>query len=225
VIKDAGGDTEPFTFGGSFGSIQVAQGTPWDSGSLNPGGYAVTEQLSPDQVAAGWQLSAATCSDGSDPGAISLAANETVTCTFVNVRVAGPAGSLTIIKQTTPAGGEGFGFDAGSLGTFTLDDGGSLVFNELAAGAYTVSESAADGWTFTGVECIAGDWAADGASVTVNLGEGEAAVCTFTNGPEELPFTGAERLMLPLLIAGLWALATGLSMLLWSWRKGAAAQA
>jgi len=63
------------------------------------------------------------------------------------------------------------------------------------------------------VECTALDWEQSGASVSVNLAEGEAAVCTFTNG--QLPYTGSRPLMLPLLIAGLWALLMGLGMVEW----------
>jgi hypothetical protein len=96
----------------------------------------------------------------------------------------------------------------------TLDDGGSQTFAELEAGAYTVSESAADSWAFAQVECAAADWSQSGASVTVNLAEGEAAVCTFTNG--QLPYTGSEPFMRPLLIAGLWFVLMGLAMLVMS---------
>jgi hypothetical protein len=41
---------------------------------------------------------------------------------------------------------------------------------------------AAQGWEFASVACDALDYTTDGSSVTVNLAEGEAAVCTFTNG-------------------------------------------
>lgn len=47
-------------------------------GQLAPGTYSVA--MTPVD---GWTTSA-TCSDGSAPGAINLAAGETVTCTFNN---------------------------------------------------------------------------------------------------------------------------------------------
>jgi len=81
-----------------------------------------------------------------------------------------------------------------------------------------VAELAADGWAFAGVECTAADWDSSGASVTVNLAEGEAAVCTFTNG--QLPYTGPQPFVLPLLIAGLWSVLAGLGLVLWSSMKG-----
>jgi len=98
-----------------------------------------------------------------------------------------------------------------------LDDDGSVVFNDLEAGAYTVIEFAAEGWAFAQVECTALDWSQSGASVTVNLEEGEAATCTFTNG--QLPYTGSQPFMLPLLIAGLWSVLMGLGLVVSSAMK------
>ncbi len=50
-------------------------------GNLLPGSYAVAES-----VPAGWDLANATCSDGDDPGSITLVAGQSVTCTFTNVK-------------------------------------------------------------------------------------------------------------------------------------------
>jgi hypothetical protein len=197
-----------------------------------PGGVARTAvmageyELSESGDSAGYTAGSWSCSDGVlAENVVSLAMDDDAVCTINNDdnQVLGPAGSLTIIKETVAAGGTGFGFDAGSLGTFTLDDGGSMVFSELEAGAYTVTEVAADGWTFTEAECTAGDWSQSGASVTVNLAEGEAAVCTFTNTAEdtegpggELPYTGSDPFMMPLLIGGLWSMLLGLGLMVWS---------
>jgi len=87
------------------------------------------------------------------------------------------------------------------------------VFTDLAAGAYTITEAAHAEYAFAEVSCEALDWVADGSSVTVNLTEGEAAVCTFING--ELPYTGSQPFTMPFLIAGLWAVLMGLGMLVW----------
>ena len=54
-----------------------------DSGFLNPGTYAVAEV----NIPAGWDLTSATCSDGSPVTAIVLGAGETVTCTFANTQL------------------------------------------------------------------------------------------------------------------------------------------
>jgi hypothetical protein len=54
-------------------------------------------------------------------------------------RVQEPLGTIVIEKATNPAGGDGFGFD-GDLGPFTLDDGGSQEFADIAQGTYAVVE-------------------------------------------------------------------------------------
>ncbi|HUU61800.1 MAG TPA: ice-binding family protein [Acidimicrobiia bacterium] len=188
---------------------------------LAAGAYTVTET-----PAEGWEFEDVVCT--TVPGAavdyqvvgagaaVNLAEGQAVTCTFTNTftEQPGPTGSLTVIKRTVPAGGAGFSFDAGVLGTFSLDDAGSEVFTGLAAGAYTVTEIPAEGWEFAQVECTAADYLVEGASVAVNLAEGEAVVCTFTNGA--LPYTGAQPLTLPLALAGLAALLMGLALTVWS---------
>ncbi|MFQ5433335.1 MAG: hypothetical protein ACE5FD_00505, partial [Anaerolineae bacterium] len=77
---DPDGATESFAFSTDYGpNFSLADDETNDSGPLTPGTYAVSEN-----VPAGWVQTSATCSDGSDPGAISLGAGETVTCTFEN---------------------------------------------------------------------------------------------------------------------------------------------
>ena len=67
------------SYGPDFGLTDAA--APNDSGFLDPGTYSVSET-----VPAGWDLTSATCSDGSNPASINLAAGETVTCTFTNTQ-------------------------------------------------------------------------------------------------------------------------------------------
>src|SRR5207237_8800859 len=43
----------------------------------------------------GWNQTGATCDNGNNPGAITLAAGVTVTCTFVNTIIIHPATTLT----------------------------------------------------------------------------------------------------------------------------------
>ncbi len=211
VVKETlpDGSEAEFEFTSSWQlGLFLSDGELHDSGPLEPGVYSVSEIVS-----AGWLLESAVCDDGSFPAAIGLSDGETVTCTFTNSeeQVLGPEGSLTILKLTNPAGGEGFGFttSANLSGPFTLDDGGSVLFSELEPGMCTVTEDAPAGdWQFQGVQCEALDWSAEGRSVTVNLAEGEAAVCTFYN-IAELPFTGSPSWLMPLLIIGLGALLIG----------------
>jgi hypothetical protein len=205
-----------FVFDGTLGGFILDHGGSQLFDGLAAGEYAVSESLP-----AGWEFEAVTCYTA--PGAavdydvvgagvlVRLAEGQDVICKFANreEETVGPEGSLTVIKRTVPAGGVGFTFDAGPLGMFVLDDGGVETFTDLAAGAYVVSESPAADWEFASVECEALDWVADGSSVTVNLAEGEAAVCTFTNG--ELPYTGSSA-WLPVLLTGLATVLMGLGV-------------
>ena len=88
---------------------------------------------------------------------------------------------VTIAKVTDPATGEtGFTF-GGDLGAFSLDDGGSQLF-QLTPGSYTVTETAKSGWELTGVFCTAdSNPLADG--VSLSLARGDDVTCTFTNDP------------------------------------------
>ena len=193
-VTDPAGDPTSFEFDPSWGSnfLLADAGTPVDSGALLPGVYSVAEVNLP----AGWSMSNVTCSDGSAPSAIDLGPGEVVTCTFENLNP--PEGSITIIKDATPLDASGddtpFGF-GGDLGIFELKDPSdpSKTVADLDPGTYTVIEDAlAGGWKFDSVDCEALSWSADGQSVTVNLAEGEVAVCTFSNFEEEVePPTGS----------------------------------
>ena len=88
---------------------------------------------------------------------------------------------VTIAKVTEPATGEtGFTF-GGDLGAFSLDDGGSQLF-QLTPGSYTVTETAKSGWELTSVSCTAtSNPLANG--VSLSLARGDDVTCTFTNDP------------------------------------------
>lgn len=219
-------DATVFAFDGTLGGFTLGDGESVTFAELAPGDYTVSEILP-----AGWVLDGITCL-GVEPvvaGAsvtVSLLQGQPAACTFANhqERVAGPGASLTISEQTTPAGGDGFAFDAGALGAFTLADGESQVFAELAAGEYVVDQAEPGAeWPLRSMECTAGDYQVQGGSVTLNLSEGEAAVCTFINGTGQLPHTGLGEAMLPLLIAGVWVLLLGLGVVAWPWARKAGA--
>jgi len=96
-----------FAFTTDYGALgfSLKNGESNDSGDIDPGTYAVGET-----VPAGWDLTSATCDDGSDPSAIDLSAGETVTCTFVNTA----EGGVDIVKTVSgapPANGETFDFE------------------------------------------------------------------------------------------------------------------
>ena len=87
-----------------------------NSGEITPsteaGTYSVAETVPDD-----WDLTTATCDDGSPVDAIDVAPNETVTCTFTNTI---QRGTIVVDKVTDPA-------DATQAFDFTLAGGGNTV--------------------------------------------------------------------------------------------------
>ena len=224
----AGESGTVFAFdGGALGAFTLGGDESVTFAGLAPGDYTVSEI-----VPAGWVFDGVTCLGvepvvGEASVTVSLQQGQPAACTFVNhqERVAGPGASLTVVELTTPAGGEGFAFDAGALGAFTLADGESQVFTDVAAGEYVVAQADPGAeWPLRSVECTAGDYQVEGGTVTVSLSEGEVAVCTFVNGTGQLPQTGLGGFMLPLLIAGMWVLLMGVGVVVWPWagKRGAA---
>lgn len=220
-VTDPADAAERFRFANSWDAdFFLTDASPrYDSGPLEPGRYALGEVDLPED----WVLLSATCrAPGGpvmDPGNITLGAGETVECTFTNrgPETLGPTPSLTIVKVALPADDTVFSFDGGTLWDFTLSDPSASVqeFTELTPGEYTITELAAglgEDWEFDKVECMAADWSADGRSVTVDLQEGEAAVCTFYN-VGGLPYTGAPGWIAPTAAGGLAAMLLGLLIL------------
>ena len=95
------------------------------SDPLTPGTYSVEEVSLP----VGWSLTSATCDGGNQPGAISLATGDTVTCTFVNTEDQGsPEADLAIEIFQNGA------FASGTTGSYNL-----LTRNESTAAGSAVS--------------------------------------------------------------------------------------
>jgi sugar lactone lactonase YvrE len=193
VRKDAVPDDPQdfdFTTGGGLtpGSFQLDDDGSTGNGlsnvrtfTVNPGsGYSVSET----SVPSGWDLASATCSDGSPPSNIDVAAGETVTCTFTNVKR-----TRLIVKQDAlPDDPQDFDFTTGgglSPASFQLDDDGNdsnalsstRLFDNLApASNYSVAQSTPPGWSAPDATC------SDGSSVThIAISPGEVVTCTFTN--------------------------------------------
>ena len=171
IVKqtDPDGDTTAFNFNRSYGGdVLLSDGESNDSGDLDPGTYSVSED-----VPAGWDLTSAICSDGSDPSSISLAAGETVTCTFTNQKDA----NIVIVKQTDPDGDTtDFNFNRSYGGDVLLSDGESNDSGDLNPGTYSVSEDVPAGWDLTSATCS--DLSNPAA---ISLQAGETVTCTFTN--------------------------------------------
>ncbi|HRW50760.1 MAG TPA: hypothetical protein P5333_24750 [Caldilinea sp.] len=169
VIKQSVGGEGTFQFGGTVGSfsLKTANGlAKKDFFDLAPGTYAITET-----VPAGWELTEATCSDGSDPASIAVGPGEEVTCRFENTR----RGSLTVVK-TTASGNGSFDFVSQALGNFSLATSGGTaqrLFADLVPGSYDLAETVQAGWSLTSATC------SDGSSPTnIQLDPGENVTCT-----------------------------------------------
>jgi fimbrial isopeptide formation D2 family protein len=178
-VTDPSGDPTSFAFSLSGGPDSVSQSfnltdaaTPHNSGALKPGTYSVEET-----VPAGWDLTGASCSDGSNPAAIDLAPGETVTCTFTNTK----RGTIIVEKQTNPDGDPAtFSFTGDVAGT--LGDGDQASAS-VAPGTYTSTEAVPAGWDLTAIDCSDSDSAGDlaTATATFEVAPGETVTCTFTN--------------------------------------------
>ena len=113
--------------------------------------------------------------------------------------------SITIVKETSTEGATSFSFSASPspLSNFSLTDDGTLantkVFSGITAfGSYTITENAATGWDFDRVSCLTaqqstGSISINGASVVIDLAEGEDVTCTFFNSPTPAPALSLEK--------------------------------
>ena len=200
-VTNPSGDSQSFDFTPSYGAVfsLTDAAAPNDSGFLSAGNYSVSETV-PD----GWELTSATCSDGSPTSAIVLDAGETVTCTFTNTKL-----GTVIINKTAECSDDTFSFSGtgddidASFAITTSGGSGSKTFNNVAPGAKTVTESTLPtGWSFDSLVCTDpdGETTVDGQTANIDLDAGETVECTFTNtnpnecGCQEGDLTGADDL-------------------------------
>ncbi len=143
--------------------------------TLDAADYTISELVPED-----WDLADINC-DGGNPQVsgsgvnIALSPNDDVTCTFTNTQ----PGGITIVKEVIGTLAP-WSFDfTGDLDAFSLSDAlPSNTFPNLDAGSFTISETAAPGYT-TAVACDSGESGSD--TVTVELAQGENVTCTFIN--------------------------------------------
>ena len=199
AVPDAGQDFAFTTTGTGLASFSLdddadgALPNQWTFSDLAAGSYSVTESAT-----AGWTLTSINCSEGGIGNTVTRVANieltgsENVTCTFVNTQdsVTPQGGSITIIKNAVPDAGQDFAFTTTGTGivNFSLDDDADVAlsnqrtFSSLAAGAYTVVETATTGWTLTGISCSAGGTGNTGTrTASITLVGSENVTCTFVN--------------------------------------------
>ena len=173
-VTDPSGDPQSFEFNPSWSATNFSltdQATPKDSGELKFGVYSVVET-----VPAGWDLTSATCSDGSPVSAISLQPGEIVTCTFTNTKRA-----MVIVKKVMVGGTATFAFTGTPNGSIAVNNG--TISQEVVAGQYVSTETALPGWDLTDVDCDDNDSTGSVANsnATFNVAAGETVTCTFTN--------------------------------------------
>jgi hypothetical protein len=157
----------------SFSLTTIAGSAAREFDSLPPGTYDVSEtDPGPD-----WELTSATCDDGSDPSAIDLGCGETVTCTFANTKL----GKIVVVKNALGDNGT-FDFTSQTLtpSAFSLTTVGftaSREFASLQPGTYDVAEAGPPpGWTLISATCD------DGSNpAAIDLDPGEIVTCTFTD--------------------------------------------
>lgn len=153
---------------------------------VRAGTYDASETVPP-----GWNLTSATCDDGSPVSAIDLAAGETVTCTFTNTAQA----TLIVAKETAPDhSSQEFKFTKTSGfeingGTFDLTDGTNTgnTYANVTPGTYVVNEAVPAGWRSPPSIACTGDTGSSnlssgsGTAATFDLQPGETVTCTYTN--------------------------------------------
>jgi hypothetical protein len=177
--------------GGTTGVREVSAGT-----NVSPGAsYPISETAGTGTSLANYN-SSYVCTKNGQPlssgnatsaGSVTVQPNDAVVCTFTNVRKS----SITITKVTQPASDpQVFAFTAtgtGLPGSFSLDtDAASagipntVTYNDLAPGAYTVTEGAVSGWDLASLSCTSNS-SVSGATATITLPAGASVTCTYTN--------------------------------------------
>ena len=182
-VTDPSGDPASFDFTLTGGPSNLNQSfsltdaaTPHDSGNVLAGnGYNAAET-----VPAGWDLTSATCDDGSPVTNIDVSVDETVTCTFTNRKrghikidkVTDPSGDPTSFPFTLTGGPSSLNQSFSLTDAATPHDSGAI----LPGSGYAAAETTPAGWDLTSSTCD------DGSPVTnIDVGAGETVTCTFNN--------------------------------------------
>jgi len=172
IVKNTVGGNGTFAFTSNFGlasPLTTVGGTVSQTvNNLAPGsGYNVGET-----VPVGWTQTNLICTNGT-PAAITVVAGGTTTCIFTNVQ----NGSIKVVKNAV--GGDGtFAFTSNFGLTSLATSGGTATqtFGNLApGGSYSLSETAASGWTQTNASC------SNGTPAAIVVVAATTTTCTITN--------------------------------------------
>ena len=161
ITKDAiPNDAQDFSFTGGLGAFSLdddADPTLPNSmtfSNLVPNTYSVSEG-----AVAGWDLTGATCSDGSPVGAISLQAGESITCVFTNTK-RGKAQVVKTVGGVAPSGAQAFTFQL-RQGASAIDNGTTLetlVANVGNGGTINFTTTLVPGQTYQMCEIVMPGW-------------------------------------------------------------------
>src|SRR5438309_1492344 len=166
-VTSPAGDPTSFSFsttGAGYTGFSLTDAATPNGQTLSPGAYSVSEA-----IPAGWDLTGLSCvsslgtstftttappvaGPGTATASITLAANDTVTCTFTDTK----RGQIVVDKVTSPSG-DPTSFSFSTTGTgyagFSLTDAATPNGQTLTPGAYSVSEAIPAGWDLTGLGC------------------------------------------------------------------------
>ncbi len=161
-----------------------------------------------------------SCSNGSDGTtevSFTVRPGEAIDCTFTATNIISEPGedTLTILTRSNPAGITNLNF-AGDLGEFTLDDGSSQTFTDLATGTYTIFERRdslpSQFWALIFVECqyqvnsetisffAEIEEQTDRFSATIPFERGQNLICTFHNEQANVYVEPDVKLFFPLIV-------------------------
>ena len=160
--------TRTFAFTPSWGeAFRLGHRESVTSQPLVPGTYSVDAR-----EPKGWDLTAASCNDGSDPSAVELDPGERVVCTLEATR----RGDITVAATTIPSdAAQKFAFDASWSGKpVRLTDGAARTADSLVPDSYAIKPVVPKGWDLTGSECDDGSRPAK-----IRLAPREKVTCTF----------------------------------------------
>ena len=168
VVNDNGGTATTTSFQARIDGTNVAWGVEV---SLSAGTHTASEVNMAGYTASSWG------GDCAANGTISLGSGDHKMCTITNDDVPPPAPGHLIVDKVTQPSGSTTEFSIMATGTGAITGGGSGTTTdavskhyEVAAGTYSVSETAMDGWMTVSNTCV-----------DVAVAAGETETCTITN--------------------------------------------
>src|SRR5439155_1479145 len=204
-VTSPAGDPTSFSFsttGTGYAGFSLTDAAAPNDQTLAPGSYSVSEA-----VPAGWDLTGLSCASslgtstvtttappvagpGTATASITLAAGDTVTCTFTDTK----RGQIVVDKVTSPSGDPtSFSFSTTGTGyaSFSLTDAATPNGQTLSPGSYSVSETVPMDWIAT-LSCsgpatssfpptappVTGPGT---ATASITLAADDTVTCTFTN--------------------------------------------